>query len=425
LITSLILGGFALASAAGSWTLARFAHLDPFLSALAGVILFLCLVQLRAAVLRAREQGDMEDSFKDVRATNFAIQQALEDTKMKIAEVAAALNRKTDAQEKKVTSELQIIEGLIREFAGSIAAKSKDHPALEADAVQGPPARPPSYANTLTDPAMLEIIRRSLEENRVDLYLQPIVSLPQRKIRFYEALTRLRSEDGRIIMPSQYIKVAAPAGLMSVVDNLLLFRCVQVMRRLTQKSREIGVFCNISGHTLSDAEFFPQFLDFMTHNRDLAGQIIFEFTQESVIGTGAAGEANLKALANLGFRFSLDQVVKLNGDFAKLKRLGFHFLKVRADMLISGMKHAHASVAAEDFKDLLARNGLNLIVERIEDEKQVVQLLEYSVDFGQGYLFGQPRPIREITDVHDPRAREPKAGSVTVLSAGLARRLAG
>ena len=42
-------------------------------------------------------------------------------------------------------------------------------------------------------------------------------------------------------MPAQYIKVAAPAGLMSVVDNLLLFRCVQVVRRLTAKTREIAL----------------------------------------------------------------------------------------------------------------------------------------------------------------------------------------
>jgi len=53
---------------------------------------------------------------------------------------------------------------------------------------------------------MLEMIRASLEENRVDLYLQPTVSLPQRKVRFYEALSRLRSESGSIIMPAQYIR---------------------------------------------------------------------------------------------------------------------------------------------------------------------------------------------------------------------------
>ena len=89
-------------------------------------------------------------------------------------------------------------------------------------------------------------------------------------------------------MPAQYIKVAAPAGLMSVVDNLLLFRCVQIVRRLTQKSRDIGIFCNISGDTLADTEFFPQFLEYMQANRDLAGQIIFEFSQDAVAARPAS-----------------------------------------------------------------------------------------------------------------------------------------
>ena len=103
-------------------------------------------------------------------------------------------------------------------------------------------------------------------------------------------------------MPAQYIKVAAPAGLMSVVDNLLLFRCVQIVRRLTQKSREIGVFCNISGDTLADAEFFPQFLDYMQANRDLAGQIIFEFAQDAVLQGRRAGRRKSRPPGRAGLR---------------------------------------------------------------------------------------------------------------------------
>ena len=59
------------------------------------------------------------------------------------------------------------------------------------------------------------------------------------------------------------------------------------------------------------------------------------------------------------------------------------------------MTGAGAAVAAEDFKKLLARHGLNLIAERVEDEKTVVQLLDYAVDYAQGYLFGEPRAVRE------------------------------
>ena len=59
------------------------------------------------------------------------------------------------------------------------------------------------------------------------------------------------------------------------------------------------------------------------------------------------------------------------------------------------MSGADAAVPAEDLKKLLERNGLNLIAERVEDEKTVVQLLDYGVEFAQGYLFGEPRAVRE------------------------------
>jgi cyclic-di-GMP phosphodiesterase, flagellum assembly factor TipF len=411
-VSTILLAAFSLIAAAVTWTLAAFTRLDPVSAGLSGAVVFLALAQVRAMLRNARDRDEIEESLAEARANNSALKKALEDTKLKISEVTTALAKKTDAQEKKVTSELMIIEGLIREFAGNVVRRAPNASIGASETLAVTADIGASHPRELTDPALLEIIKQALEENRVDLHLQPVVSLPQRKVRFYEALTRLRSADGAVIMPSQYIKLAAPAGLMSVVDNLLLFRCVQVLRRLAQRSRDVGIFCNISGHTLNDSEFFPQFLEFLTNHKDLSGQIIFEFAQASVLEAGAAGEANLKALAALGFRLSMDQVTKLNADFAKLKRLGFSFVKVRADTLISGMRDARASVAAEDFKDLLARSGLNLIVERIEDEKSVVQLLEYAVDFGQGYLFGEPRPIRELQDIHDPRSRESAKGAM-------------
>jgi cyclic-di-GMP phosphodiesterase TipF (flagellum assembly factor) len=395
-------------------------RLDFIFTCTLAALLILVALQVRSAILRARGMREIQEAMDDLRAANAAVKSELEDTKRKVAQATLAIATKSDSQERKITGELQIIESLVREFAHNAVAKSK---AAQAGGTPAPHAFEEMPADASPDSTMLEIIRRALEENRVDLYLQPVVGLPQRKTRFFEALSRLRSEDGTIIMPSQYIKIAAPAGLMSVVDNLLLFRCVQIVRRLTQKHREIAVFCNISGHTLNDPEFFPQFLDFMHHHRDLAGQIIFEFTQDDVLAARPSEEANLRYLANLGFKLSMDQVTKLDFDFARARKLGFQFLKLRAQTLISGMKLANAPVAAEDFKDLLARNGLNLIVEQVEDEKTVVQLLEYNVDFGQGYLFGEPRPVRDVAEVNDPRAVQPS--NVTELTTGLARRLAG
>lgn len=158
---------------------------------------------------------------------------------------------------------------------------------------------------------------------------------------------------------------------------------------------KIRVFCNISGDTLADTEFFPQFLEYMHHNRDLAGQIVFEFEQGAVLKAGVKGEENLSYLASLGFSLSMDHVDTLALDFGRLHGLGFRYIKVRSEMLVNGMAGAGALVAAEDMKKLLARHGINLIAERVEDEKTVVQLLDFNVDFGQGYLFGEPRAVRD------------------------------
>jgi cyclic-di-GMP phosphodiesterase TipF (flagellum assembly factor) len=113
------------------------------------------------------------------------------------------------------------------------------------------------------------------------------------------------------------------------------------------------------------------------------------------VKAGAQGEENLSYLASLGFALSMDHVGTLALDFGKLSRLGFRYIKVRAETLVEGMAGAGAAVAAEDLKKLLARHGLDLIAERVESEKTVVQLLDFNVDFGQGYLFGEPRAVRD------------------------------
>ncbi|HJT44185.1 MAG TPA: EAL domain-containing protein [Rhizomicrobium sp.] len=360
---------------------------------LSGIVGFVCVQQIIHGIARRHDKRALAKEMAHLRKSHLEFETALHDTRARLGDMSAQIEQRAGAQEKKIVAELKVLETLMRDFAGKISRRAAAVPQEPQKPQRGPAG---AYLGTLGDRGeLLETIRSSLEENRVDLYLQPMVSLPQRKLRYYEALSRLRDQSGQVIMPAQYIQVAGQAGLMSVVDNLLLFRCVQIVRRLTQKNRDIGIFCNISGDTLADKEFFPQFLDYMRVNRDLAGQIIFEFSQQAVLKAGVEGEKNLAALATMGFSLSMDHVESLALDFLRLKAIGFRHLKVRASTLMRGMSGAGAPVAAEDFKKLLSRHGLNLIAERVEDEKTVVQLLDYAVDYAQGYLFGEPRAVRE------------------------------
>jgi cyclic-di-GMP phosphodiesterase, flagellum assembly factor TipF len=358
---------------------------------MAAALSFLAVLQGAGAFTRRADKRVVAREMAHLRKLHLEFEQSLSDTRTRMSQLDVEFAEAANAREKKIVSELKMLESLMREFAGRMSERAAAVPHAALPLQRGPAS---AYVAAIdSKQQLLDTIRDSLEQNRVDLYLQPIVSLPQRKLRFYEALSRLRSEDGALIMPAQYIEVAAAAGLMCVVDNLLLFRCVQVMRRLTQKNKEIGLFCNISGETLMDGEFFPQFLEYMQANRDLAGHIVFEFHQDAVLRSGATGEANLAKLAALGFGLSMDHVGTLAMDFSGLRSIGFRYLKVRAAALTGGI--TGAQVAAEDFTRLLSRHGLNLIVEHVEDEKTVVQLLDYAVDYAQGFLFGEPRAVRE------------------------------
>jgi cyclic-di-GMP phosphodiesterase TipF (flagellum assembly factor) len=248
---------------------------------------------------------------------------------------------------------------------------------------------------SLDDPAMVETVRSAVEAGRIDLYLQPIVTLPQRKVRYYEALSRLRTEDGDVVAAADFLDYAEAGGVVTKIDNLALFRSVQVVRRLTMKNRDIGMFCNLSGATLADSEFFPQLLDFIDANRALSTALVFEFAQAAVRRFGPMEQESLAALADRGFRFSMDQITDLRFEPRDLSDHGFRFVKVPASLLLNRLDSPDSDIHPHDLADLMGRHGVELIASGIENEGSVVDLLDFEVRYGQGYLFSPPRPVRQ------------------------------
>jgi cyclic-di-GMP phosphodiesterase TipF (flagellum assembly factor) len=381
------------------------------LAALTGMALF------NSVSNRLRDRTDLGDQIAD-------LSRGTADLARQVAEIARRLN----AAEIKIASPAQRVRGasdplaaeigelggLVRQIAETVASHAaalQKHGALSTrpapagsnivrpaessltvnanDAVSGI-----EHFRGLSRERIADLISKAVDANRIDLYLQPIVTLPQRKVRYYEALSRLRMEDGDIIPAVDFIDVAESIGLMPKIDNLAVFRCVQVTRRLLLKSRDVGLFCNLSAATLTDALIFQQFLDFMDANRALASSLMFEFTQAAYRSFGPIEHESLSALAERGFRFSMDHVTDLHMEPNELAERSFRFLKVPAKLLLNKVAATHTDIDPEDLADLLARSGIDLIAERIETETTVVDLLDYDVRFGQGFLFSPPRPVR-------------------------------
>jgi cyclic-di-GMP phosphodiesterase TipF (flagellum assembly factor) len=351
-----------------------------------------------------------------------------------------------------LAAEIEELSALVRQLADSVAAherKLSEHdatpapglPAVGDAARQGasaaldpakaagpaagpavaPAAAPPPPATTVEnfkgqDPlAIVALVRSAIDANRVDLYLQPIVTLPQRKVRYYEALSRLKAEDGEVIAAADFLPHAEAGRLMPQLDDLSVLRCVQVVRRLLLKNRDIGLFCNLSSATLTGGGF-PQFLEFADANRAIAPSLMFEFTQAAVRAMGPIEHESLAALAERGYRFSMDNVTDLRVEPRELADRSFRFIKVPATLLLNRAGAASTDIHPADLSDLLGRFGIDLIAEKIEAENTVVDLLDYDVRFGQGFLFSPPRPVRAealqgIAETVDAAPRAVPAGA--------------
>lgn len=360
-------------------------------SALMGC-LGLCLAS-HGMIMRFLEMREIRGEVEAVREAHRILLDQVERIDGRVTEVAQAVE--TDlSRSAELTGEVHLLEKLVQRMSRRFD--------------EAPPASAPYLAarggQDLRRPmSLMEAVREALAENRVDLYLQPVVALPQRKTVFYESYSRLRDASGGVIMPTEYLSVAEPAGLVSAIDNLLLFRCVQIVRRLARQDRRVGIFCNISLASLGDEEFFPQFIDLLRANRDLSSALVFEIGQAAYDARNSIQARNMGKLADLGFHFSLDKVTNLDLDLQDLARSDIKFVKLSAQTLLDDLMDVDGrlvlrsmpDLAAEDFAMLARRYGIDLVAEKVETERQVVDILDLDIQLGQGHLFGEPRAIKD------------------------------
>jgi cyclic-di-GMP phosphodiesterase TipF (flagellum assembly factor) len=372
------------------------------------------LAVYNAATSRLRDRSDVGGQIADLSRGTGDLARQLAELGRRTANLEGQSDKVVDAAAEKarstteaMTVELAELGTLVKQLAETVAlhelkfAGAKDFDVAVAKPSAAPASISPieqAMAQEASGPdsraEMIEMVREALDAGRVDLYLQPIVTLPQRKVRYYEAFTRLRGADGAVLTPTEFIDAAEAGGLMPRIDKLLLLRSVQVVRRLQLKNREIGLFCNVAAATLNDPELFPEILQFLDANRALAPSLMLEFKQSTLHAMGPLETESLAALRDQGFRFCMDQVTDLRMEPRDLGERGIRYVKVQSTFLLDEAHSAGSDIHAADLSDLLGRFGISLIAERIEAENQVVDLLEYDVRFGQGFLFSQPRPVR-------------------------------
>lgn len=380
------------------------------------------LILYNAVSMRLRDRSDVGGQIADLSRGTADLARQVAEFGRRLAAIEGRVVSANSASSDRIhamVGEISELGGLVKQLAVSVAshedqlaAAARPDPRLplEPAVAPTPVARPVAVAVPTASPApppagvdpsstraqqkLIAAVKSAVDDNRLEIYLQPMVTLPQRKVRFYEAVTRLRDDSDQIIAADDFIDAAEAGGLIGKIDHMVMLRCIQVLRRLMVRNKDVGVFCNVSAATLGNPASFAQCLDFLEANRALAPSFVLEFKQAMFRRLGPVEVEHLAALSQRGYRFSIDHVTDLRIEPRELADRGVRFIKVPAALLLDPKSSSTSDIHPSDLSDLLGRFGIDLIAERIEGERAVVDLLDYDVRFGQGFLFAPPRPLR-------------------------------
>ena len=119
-------------------------------------------------------------------------------------------------------------------------------------------------------------------------------------------------------------------------------------------------------------------------------RFILEIKQEDYPRIDESVWAIMDSLGDLGCRFSLDAVSNFNIDVDELRERKIRFIKIDSDLILEAASTNVGEKAFLDFRKELNRNHVQLIAQKVENERTLKKLLDFDIDFGQGYLFGTP-----------------------------------
>lgn len=248
-------------------------------------------------------------------------------------------------------------------------------------------------------PDLAREVQAAVEGNRVDIYLQPIVTLPQRQVWSMAATTVLRNRGGTALPDALVRPLVRRLGLAQELDNLLLLRCVQMVRRMKRRPRPVGLFCDLAPASLEDADFFAQFAEYLETDGDLPDFLVFQVPFSVLERADEVQRLRLRHLTDLGFRLSVDGVENPRFSATELAQDGITFVCIDSAAFLAEGEGADGDAddpaPESDWQvalDALRREELVPIVAGITQEGQVPALLERGVALAKGPLFGNASP---------------------------------
>jgi cyclic-di-GMP phosphodiesterase, flagellum assembly factor TipF len=252
----------------------------------------------------------------------------------------------------------------------------------------------PSPALSDAEAQRMAAIVEAFEADRIEVYLQPVVSLPRRRVRLYEALARLRLADETLLLPAEFLPLLERLGHAGEFDRRILGRTIPVARFLTARGSDALLGLNLAPRAIEDAGFLRSLRPILDAAPDTTGRIVFELSQRCWRTLDPERAAALAALRDRGVPFALDHATDLRLDPLVLAERGVRFAKIPVDLLLSPDQDRDLDIPVSQLAAAFLRAGIELVAERVEREETVPDLIGRQVPLAQGFVFAAPRAVR-------------------------------
>lgn len=244
-------------------------------------------------------------------------------------------------------------------------------------------------------------IKEAIERGRFAIACQPIVNTRTLAVELYEVLIRMLGERDEIILPGGFLPAAERFGLSADIDRWVIANAIDTLADQRLALPELRYSINLSAMTLDDISVCDLIQTKLRQSGLDPAALVFEVTETVAISDMATAEAFLSRLRLIGCKTALDDFGSGMASFAYLKDLPVDYVKIDG-RFVRGLAASPVEQAmVRAMNDVAHALGKQTVAEFVENEESFQLLVQYGVDYAQGYHLGRPDialPCRAIAE---------------------------
>lgn len=233
----------------------------------------------------------------------------------------------------------------------------------------------------------IERVESALNEDRFELYAQPIIELEHGTISSHELLIRMIAQDGARVAPGAWIAAAERAGLFTKLDRWVVEHGIAL-----SAAYDHPVNINLSGRSIRGTALLGLIERTLGGHDADPSSITFEVTETSAITNLGEAQKFLRDLRSLGCISALDDFGKGFGSFQYLKHLPFDVIKIDGEFVKECDTNRTDRAVIRSVVEIARDVGATVVAEHIETTAVLDTVVSLGVHRAQGYLLGAPAP---------------------------------